>query len=119
MAPPGSPGRREEMMKVRFWASIEDEGIPPDPPRLEAVPGAKEVLQVLEVDHRLTEREKIEAIRLAWDGFFGESRPRHALWPVARLLLEAVRGLPRDEGASALSAVFMRVVARSPVEVLR
>jgi hypothetical protein len=106
------------MIGMRVWTSTEDEGIPPAPPDLEAVPGAREVLQILEVDHRLTEREKVEAVRLAWNALLGESRPRHALWPVARLLLEAVRGLPRDEGASALSTVFMRVAARAPAEVL-
>jgi hypothetical protein len=104
------------MMKVRFWASIEDEGIPPDPPRLEAVPGAKEVLQVLEVDHRLTEQEKIGAIRLAWDALLGKNHPRH---PLAQLLLKAVQGLPHDAAADALSAAFQHVAARAPAEVLR
>jgi hypothetical protein len=104
---------------VRFWASTEDEGIPPVPPGLEGTPGAAKVLHVLEIDHELTDTQKVIALRLAWDGFFGESRPRHALWPVAQLLLEAVQGLPHDAAASALSTVFQHVAARAPAEVLR
>jgi hypothetical protein len=105
---------------VRFWGSIEDEGIPPAPPNLDMVPRARGVLQVLTVDHELTYMQKITSLRLAWDSLvLGVSRRHHPLWPVTRLLLEAVRGLPRDEVVSALSAAFQHVAARAPAEVLR
>jgi hypothetical protein len=104
---------------MRVWTSTEDEGIPPAPPDLGAVPGAREVLQIVEADHRLTERQKVEAVRLAWNALFGESQPHHPLWPVAHLLIEAVQGLPRDGAVSALSAAFQHVAARAPAEVLR
>ncbi len=104
---------------MRLGDSITYEGLPPGPPDLEAVPEAEEVLQILEVDHRLTDHEKAEVLQLAWDALLGESRPHHPLWPVAHLLLETVQGLPHDEAASALSTIFMHVAARAPAEVLR
>jgi|GEM_PF-3083915 hypothetical protein len=103
---------------MRLGDSISYEGLPPVPPGLEGIPGAAKVLHVLEIDHEFTDTQKVIALRLAWDGFFGESRPHHALWPVAQLLLEAVQGLPCDNAASALSAAFQHVAVRASVEVL-
>jgi hypothetical protein len=105
---------------MRFWTSTDDEGIPPVPPDLDTVPRAREALRVLNVDHELTYMQKIASLRLAWDSLvLGVSRRHHPLWPVARLLLEAVEGLVRDDAASALSTAFQHVAVRAPAEVLR